>query len=211
MAEPRELPMFPLGTTVLPGTVLPLHIFEPRYVQLLLDVQAADGCFGTVLITRGREAGTDHDQQRANLGSLVRIAQAERIPEGGLRFAVLGLAEERIRVTQWLEDDPYPRAMITPIEEPEAVPTDRPLLGEALALLADVLNVREELGEEVGDPIDRIADDPGTAAFQIAALGGIGALDALGLLAADDIATRLDRTTAALRETLEALRFRLGS
>ncbi|HUF97989.1 MAG TPA: LON peptidase substrate-binding domain-containing protein, partial [Ilumatobacter sp.] len=55
-----DLPMFPLGSVVLPGGQLPLHIFEPRYRQLVQDLLASDEGsleFGTVMIERGREVG----------------------------------------------------------------------------------------------------------------------------------------------------------
>ena len=48
-------PMFPLGTVLLPGMALPLHLFEPRYRQLIQDVLDGDGTFGVCLIERGSE------------------------------------------------------------------------------------------------------------------------------------------------------------
>lgn len=208
----RQLPMFPLGSAILPGTVLPLHIFEPRYVQLLLDVQAEDGLFGTALITRGREAGTDADQGRADVGTVVRIVQSKRVDEDdSLRFAVLSVAEARLRVVRWLEDDPYPRAEVEVLDEPAGRPAHGPKVGEALTLLADVMNMREELGEGPFGDIADISDEPALASFQIAALAGVGAHDAARLLSADDLDERLDLVLVALREALEVLQFRLGS
>ena len=53
-----ELPMFPLGSVLLPGMVLPLRVFEPRYRALIATVPSADAPeFGCVLIERGSEAG----------------------------------------------------------------------------------------------------------------------------------------------------------
>ena len=61
MADPAPggsaLPMFPLGTAVLPWAGVPLHVFEPRYRALVHDVLAGDRTFGTVLIERGSEVG----------------------------------------------------------------------------------------------------------------------------------------------------------
>ncbi len=53
------LPMFPLGMVLLPGAVLPLHVFEPRYRQMVFDLLEGDDVpeFGQVLITRGTETG----------------------------------------------------------------------------------------------------------------------------------------------------------
>lgn len=211
MSSARECAMFPLGQAVLPGTVLPLHIFEPRYVQLLLDVQATSGTFGTALITRGREAGTDDDQRRADVATLVRIVEAGRVPgTDELRFAVMSVAESRLRVEQWLPDNPYPRAMVTDLDEPPAEPTHSIMVGDALALLAEVQNLRQELGVNDQGRIDDITDDPALAAFQIAAMAGIGALDAAAVLACDDLTERLTTLQDALRGSVEALLFQVG-
>ena len=51
------LPMFPLGTVLVPKAVVPLHVFEPRYQTMLVDVMAGDRKFGVVLIERGSEVG----------------------------------------------------------------------------------------------------------------------------------------------------------
>ena len=53
------LPMFPLGSVLLPGGVLPLHVFEPRYRQMVIDILAEDGTpeFGQALLTHGWESG----------------------------------------------------------------------------------------------------------------------------------------------------------
>ena len=52
------MPMFPLGTVLLPGGVLPLHVFEPRYRKMVTDcVESPDHEFGVVLIERGSEVG----------------------------------------------------------------------------------------------------------------------------------------------------------
>ena len=59
MSEP--LPLFPLGTVLYPGLLLPLHIFEERYRQLVRDLLAGSepGQFGVIAIRKGRETGVD--------------------------------------------------------------------------------------------------------------------------------------------------------
>ena len=69
--------MFPLGSPLLPGGVLPLHVFEPRYRQMVIDCLQADGEpeFGQALITHGREAALlrwcELNQRRARALALV--------------------------------------------------------------------------------------------------------------------------------------------
>ena len=57
MGEVRRLPMFPLGTVLMPSGFLPLHLFEERYRRMIVDLLEGDREFGVVLIRRGSEGG----------------------------------------------------------------------------------------------------------------------------------------------------------
>ncbi len=72
--------MFPLGTVLLPGMPLSLHVFEPRYRQMVDDCRAGDGTFGVVLIERGSEVGGG--DVRTDVGTLTRIVEARELPDG---------------------------------------------------------------------------------------------------------------------------------
>src|SRR4051794_29363897 len=101
------MPMFPLGSVLLPGAVLPLHVFEPRYRTLVDACLAADEHeFGVVLIDRGHEVGGGDVRRRA--GTVARMMQVAELEAG--RYAVVAVGTRRIRVERWLDDDPYPRA-----------------------------------------------------------------------------------------------------
>ena len=97
-----RLPMFPLGTVLLPGAVLPLHVFEPRYRALVSDCLAGEPEFGVVLIERGREVGGG--DVRRDVGTVARIAEVASLPDG--RSALMTVGTRRITVRQWLPDDP---------------------------------------------------------------------------------------------------------
>src|SRR3954447_18112242 len=100
------LPMFPLGGVLLPSVYLPLHVFEPRYRELVQVCLDGDQEFGVVLIERGSEVGGG--DQRVDVGTVARIVEAPQMPEG--RGALGTVAPRRIRVREWLVDYPYPRA-----------------------------------------------------------------------------------------------------
>ena len=70
-----QLPMFPLGSTVFPQQVVPLHIFEERYRTLLEHVTADDDSpgFGIVLIDRGHEVGGGDIRTTVGTLSLIHI------------------------------------------------------------------------------------------------------------------------------------------
>ena len=86
--------MFPLGTVLFPGAVLPLHVFEPRYRQLVRDCTLGDREFGVVLIERGSEVGGG--DVRSMAGTVARIVQARRDADG--RCVLVTVGTRRIRV-----------------------------------------------------------------------------------------------------------------
>ena len=141
---PRELPMFPLGSVVLPGVGLPLQIFEPRYRALVMTCLTQDRLFGSVLIERGSEVGGG--DQRGTVGALIRIVQAEEAPDG--RWAVMGVGIERLRVLEWLPDDPFPRALVE--VWPDGVTTSETDFLVAKTLEATV-NLMDRLGVDRND------------------------------------------------------------
>jgi Lon protease-like protein len=206
MAKP--LPMFPLGTVLFPHAALPLHIFEARYRALAETCLRADGRFGVVLIERGYEVGGG--DTRFGVGTVARIVDAARTPDGRYLLATVGT--ERFRIRKWLDDDPFPRAEIDVIGEPKRVPD---LAGarkvEVQRLLGRVLALSAELGDATA-PMDaaRLADDPVRASFEAAAASPIGPLDSQRLLELDDPGARFDALEALLVDAAEVLELRLA-
>ncbi|UJW36145.1 LON peptidase substrate-binding domain-containing protein [Saccharothrix sp. AJ9571] len=118
------LPLFPLQTVLLPGAHLPLHIFEPRYRQLTVDLVTGtvpDQEFGVIAMRTSltREV-TGLDQVHA-IGCTTRLREAKRLPDG--RFDVVTTGQKRFRLldidseaapylvgtVEWVSDDPLPR------------------------------------------------------------------------------------------------------
>ena len=99
------MPMFPLGSVLLPGVVLPLYVFEPRYQQLVRDcLETAEHEFGVVLIDRGTEVGGG--DSRLDVGVVARMLQVAAIGEG--RFALVTVGTRRIRVDELAAGRPLP-------------------------------------------------------------------------------------------------------
>ncbi len=113
----RELPLFPLGGTVLfPGMNLPLQIFEERYVQMMADITKHDSCFGVVLIKEGKEVGapaTPYD-----VGTVAQVIKREDTPDG--RIILLAQGQERFRSLDIVQQRPYliARVEFLSFEEP---------------------------------------------------------------------------------------------
>ncbi|NQY56884.1 MAG: LON peptidase substrate-binding domain-containing protein [Ilumatobacteraceae bacterium] len=204
------MPMFPLGSPLLPGGVLPLHVFEPRYRQMVIDCLQADGEpeFGQALITHGREAGGG--DQRSMIGTLARMVNIEALDEG--RYALIAVGMQRIRVNAWLPDDPYPLADVDPWPEEDADVDglDERVAG-ALDRVRSTLALAAELGEFDADADDiEIADDPVVATYHLGTLAPIGAADRYRLLAAPGPTARLDELDSILDDVDAMLRFRLS-
>jgi uncharacterized protein len=199
----RTLPMFPLGTVLFPTLVLPLHVFEPRYRALVDDCEAGDGEFGVVLIERGSEVGGG--DVRTDVGTVARIVQLERFPDG--RSALAAVGTRRIRVERWLEDAPYPRAEVADWDD-TGTPTQP--LDEVDPLFRRALALAGELGE-AGAPIEvELDQDPALATFQMAALAPLGPADRQAVLATDGADQRVALLAEMLGEATELLRARLG-
>jgi len=201
-----ELPMFPLGSVLFPYAVLPLHVFEPRYRELTERCLAGDREFGVVLIERGHEVGGG--DTRFDIGTVARIVQAGQLDDG--RWVLVNVGVERLRVVEWLSDEPFPRARVERLVNGNSVGATADLVGDVAALLRRVLAMHVELGDVVA-PIDVVLDDdPVQASFEAAALAPIGPLDAQHLLEVDDAGDRLARLQAILTDECAVLELRLS-
>lgn len=206
------MPMFPLGTVLLPGAILPLHVFEPRYRQLVLDCLSDDSGrpeFGVTMIERGWEVGGG--DQRAAVGVVARIIRVEALEHG--QYALVAAGTRRIRVNAWLPDDPYPLADVDDWPDDD---TDVPGLTDRLAAvtgrLAEVLALAGQLGEAPAHvDLTSVSPDPLLATYQLAALSPLGPADRYRLLSASSPAQRLDALAAGLDDVEAMLRFRLTS
>jgi Lon protease-like protein len=203
MAE--RLPMFPLGSVLVPGAVLPLHIFEPRYRVLMFDCVRAEPEFGVVLIERGFEVGGG--DQRCSTGTLARITEAAELPDGRWVIAVVGT--ERIRVEEWLADDPYPLALVERLPDPPAG-DDATERGKAEAEVRRGLSLCRQLGLAGPDPAAELAADPALASWQLIAMAPLGSYDKQRLLEIDDRTSRLAALAVLAEEQATVLAHRLG-
>ncbi len=189
MPEPTTLAMFPLGTVLLPGGVLPLHVFEPRYRMMVRAVLGGDGELGIVLIERGHEVGGG--DTRFPVACLARVAQAQELPDGRFAIAVVGL--EPVDVIEWLPDDPYPMARVArrvvPAIDPDLRARARDALEAKLHELVDALGAAHGDAGEPEEPV--LPSDDDVAAWMLGEALALGPLDRQRLLAAPDPVARL--------------------
>lgn len=97
-----SLPLFPLGTVLVPGQVLPLQLFEPRYLQLHRDLMAlppSERRVGIIRIRRGHEVGTEHANQLEPIGCEGVLHESEEaVVDGHDRVAWLLQGRRRFRL-----------------------------------------------------------------------------------------------------------------
>ena len=201
------LPLFPLGTVLYPGMLLPLHIFEERYRQLVRDLLEGPEPrrFGVIAIRKGRETGIDGVQSLYEIGCTATLRRVERLEDG--RFDLVTVGTQRFRLRALDQARPYLRGEIEllaadAVDEAAAAP----LVRAVQAAFRDYLNALTERGATV-----RVEDLPGEAmlmSFVVAAAMVIDLPERQALLAESDTIRRLgaerallSRETAVLRAT----------
>ncbi len=209
MVDAYELPMFPLGSVLFTSMVLPLHLFEPRYLQLASDVLAGDREFGVVLIERGSEVGGG--EVRCDVGTVAQVLEEHQFDDG--RWALGSVGTRRIKVLEWLDDNPYPRALVvdlpeeTDYEQPEVL---RDTVANCESQLRRAIDKLVRLGEVPAGIELEISEDPALASHQISALGPFGPSDRQDLLTSDGASERLELLDGLLDDAHAMLDFRLA-
>lgn len=122
---PPTIPIFPLPNVVLfPNVFLPLHIFEPRYKQMVEDALNGDRIIGMTLLRPGWERDYEGRPPVYPIGCAGVITHAERLPDGRFNIVLRGM--EKFRVTGEEAERPYRLAHVEPVPEPsfESVRTE---------------------------------------------------------------------------------------
>ncbi|MCB1734609.1 MAG: LON peptidase substrate-binding domain-containing protein [Gammaproteobacteria bacterium] len=130
----NEFPLFPLSTVLYPDGVLPLKVFERRYLDMIADVMRGDARFGVVSIREGEEVGKA--ALPADIGTIARIIDFDREQDGLLGIKVRG--EQRFVITDsTVQRDNLLVANVRVLNEsdPEPLPPEQQRLGELLSNL----------------------------------------------------------------------------
>lgn len=110
----RELPLFPLPVVLFPGVPLPLHIFEPRYRQMLNDIRASNNFFG--LSYFDASSATTDLPPAGHVGCVAEVTETQSLPDGRSNILTVGLI--RYRVEGYVDrGDPYLVARVSFFED----------------------------------------------------------------------------------------------
>lgn len=197
--------MFPLGSALLPGMVLPLRLFEDRYLKMYADIVDGDREFGVVLIERGMESREDN--LTFNVGCTARIIGSGVNDDGTIGLVSVG--RNRFRIDGWLKSDPYPRAMVTDLTEGRLSDSGLRTVRETADLLSSLLELAAELNPDVETEMPELADNPELAMYQMAQLAGLQAIDLQQILETSSSDTRAGLIKEKVGDTIELVRLQL--
>jgi Lon protease-like protein len=201
----ESLPLFPLGTVLFPGLLLPLHIFEERYRQLVRDLLAgpAPRRFGVIAIRKGRETGIDGISALYQIGCTATVRQVTERDDG--RFDLVTAGTQRFRLADLDDSKPYLQGKVDLLPEQAG---DQAAAGDAAqAVQAVQAAFRTYLSALAARGATQLAvpdlpADPVLLSYLVAASMIIDLSDKQALLAEPDAAGRLAAEHALLsRET----------
>ena len=196
------LPLFPLGAVLYPGMLLPLHIFEDRYRQLVRDL--LDGPeprqFGVIAIRKGRETGIDGVQSLYEVGCTATLRRAEQHPDG--RYDIVTVGTQRFRLLALDETLPYLQGEIELLTEDEV---DEAAAAPVVRAVQVAFRAYLDALTEWGGATVRVEDlpaEPVLLSYVVAATMVIDLPERQSLLAEPDAVARLNAQRALLsRET----------
>jgi Lon protease-like protein len=202
MAGSSRLRMFPLNAVLFPGAVLNLHVFEPRYREMIAECLDSNEAFGVVLIREGDEAG-DPDVMPHDIGTTAEIADITPLPSG--RYYISSTGGRRFRIVEVVSREPF---LLCNVEYLDEGPSDADAVARLTREIAD--EFREYLSLVVafsGTPGEvELPDDPIRASYVIG--DALQVADALKqqLLELPSAEERLDAELGFLRRLLPQLR-----
>jgi ATP-dependent Lon protease len=130
-----ELPLFPLPIVLFPGVPLPLHIFEPRYRQMLQDIRVSNSLFGVSYFDSS--ASDKAHPPAGHVGCVAEVTETQALPDGGSNILTVGVI--RYRVENYVErGDPYLVAQVNYFEDEEE--EDSELLNESSRAVAETFS-----------------------------------------------------------------------
>jgi len=196
------LPIFPLGAVLFPGTLMPLHLFEPRYRQMLADVREGDRRFAIIAALPGV---AERDLPAGRMGCVAEVTEVDVMPDGRANIIVVG--RERFALTAFVEHDaPYHVATGTVVaDESGASPVALAVAAdEVIANFTRVVKAVRTLNDDT-DPLPELPDDAAPVAWSVAAMIDLDLDSRYRLLAERSPAARLTQIDNVLKKAIPDL------
>lgn len=200
----ETLSLFPLGTVLYPGLLLPLHIFEERYRRLVRDLleETSPRRFGVIAIRRGRETGVDGIAALYEIGCIASVRQVREYEDG--RFDLVAVGTQRFRLAELDDSRPYLQGEVDLLPDEVGEEQAAALAVQAVQeLFRDYLEALAKRGvTQVSAP--DLPDEPVLLSYLVAASIVVDLRDKQALLAEPDAGRRLatERTLLSRETTL---------
>src|SRR5436190_21522338 len=197
------LPLFPLPNLVFfPETRLPLHVFEPRYRQLVTDVVSADKRFGIILLRPGWEAdyfGTPATHLTGTVGEIEHVASLD---DG--KYNILVRGQVRFRIVGEVHKEPYRTARV--VAQPQAERSTNDAYAQRIWLAELARQYLKHLPEQDGVPeIETVGLEALTNALIMSL--NLDSEEKQRLLEINDLISRAETIGNDLETRIECLRF----
>lgn len=163
----KTLPLFPLSVVLLPDEILPLHIFEPRYRQMLRDIRLEKNLFGVSFFDASN--AVSDKPEIGTVGCVAEVREAQTLDDGRSNILTVGVI--RYRIENYVEaDEPYLVAEVSFFEDqPEPESEMNPLADEVFALFKRLAQAAHDLSGQRGRLADIPQAPPDRLSFLIAA------------------------------------------
>lgn len=192
----QRLALFPLGTVLVPGLVLPLNVFEPRYRALvadLMDKPERERVFGVVAIKAGHEVGEGAARALHSVGTTAVVRQVTENADGTVALITSGAVRFRLHGVDEAAGTPYLTGLVTALEDHEGDDVDVETLADRVA--AAYARYRDDLGLEPPE----LPSSPRVLSYLVAAGMVLDVTDRQDLLEQPDTARRLTAEARLLR------------
>lgn len=200
----RALPIFPLPVILMPGEIIPLHIFEPRYRKMLEDIQAGNNLFG--LSYYETPEAESAKPPAGHLGCVAEIREVQQLAEGRSNIVVIGVI--RYLLENYREaDEPYLVGEVSYFEDNEEADTARlsALAEEVTGLFTRVANAAHRISGERA-PLPELPDiSPQELSFLISAAFNFENEMKYELLETRSTIERLERLRVVLKQAVEKI------
>jgi uncharacterized protein len=205
---PDRLPLFPLGLVLLPGLLLPLHVFEQRYRDLVNDLLALpepERRFGVVAIRTGREVGADGVTALHEVGCVARLRRVTPYEDG--RFDLVTTGAQRFRLTGLSDGAAYLTGTVEWLPDELGAADEAALLDRAVrtAFSAYLAALAQARGDDEPESLE-LPDSSLVLSYVVAASVVVDLEDRQRLLAEPDGVARLRAELALLRREVTLLR-----
>lgn len=203
ISDVKELPIFPLPLVLLPNEMLPLHIFEEKYRQMLTDISLKDNIFGVVFF-EPQETFIDRPET-GSVGCIAEVRDVQTLPDGRSNILSLGLA--RFRLLGWIETgDPYLVGDVAYFEdEPEDESALAPLAEDVYQLFRRIAKAAHKLSGERSAFPEIPRSEPVSLSFLIATAFNLETEQKLKLLTTRSTIDRLTQLKEILDGTVSKM------